>query len=359
MVWPSLLSTFTDPSPTDKLSTTPHSSIETVQNTGIKELQAFIGTESSVVGTLMYDIRGAGSNGGGHVQTANKGGTGQTAYTKGDVLVATSSSVLTKLAVGVDGNVLAADSTTATGLAYTGVATEKAIQDQTYVYAAASVLSASVYGITFANRVSVLSAGQSFAVKFPTANSSSVIALQVSSLLALRIKNQDLSNPEVGTIQASMIGILQNDGTQFQLLTPSSTSTFVSALTDTGNITSTQNVDTAFATTFLPKAITIQYYIRGMDTSVAYLSQGTAVYNGATIVVNNGIYLETGNGANVTANTAYGVAAPSAGANAGAVNCVATLTITAISGTGFTVRAAFAVVGGGTGQVKFVAIANK
>lgn len=116
MVWPSTLSTFVNPVPTDRLSTTPHSSIETAQNTGIKELQAFIGTESSIVGTLLYDIRGAGSNGGGHVQTANKGGTGQTAYTKGNILVATSSSVLTKLAVGNDAQVLTANSSVAAGV---------------------------------------------------------------------------------------------------------------------------------------------------------------------------------------------------------------------------------------------------
>src|SRR3990167_10005990 len=104
MPYPSTLSSFTDPVPTDKLSTTPHSSIETAQNTGLREVQAFVGTLSSNVGTLVYDIRGAGSDGGGHVQTANKGGTGQTAYTKGDILVATSSSVLTKLAVSAADN---------------------------------------------------------------------------------------------------------------------------------------------------------------------------------------------------------------------------------------------------------------
>src|SRR3990167_4965504 len=102
MPWPSTLSSFTDPVPADKLSTTPHSSIETAQNTGLKEVQAFVGTLSSNVGTLIYDIRAAGSDGGGHVQVANKGGTGQTAYTKGDLLVASSSSVLTKLAVGTN-----------------------------------------------------------------------------------------------------------------------------------------------------------------------------------------------------------------------------------------------------------------
>lgn len=117
MVWPSTLSSFTDPSPTDRLSTTPHSSIETAQNNGIRELQAFVGTNASAVGTLIYNIRATASDGGGHVQTANKGGTGQTTYAKGDLLVATSSSVLAKLAVSsVEGYALVSDSSQAAGM---------------------------------------------------------------------------------------------------------------------------------------------------------------------------------------------------------------------------------------------------
>lgn len=64
----------------------------------------------------MYDIRSSNSNGGGHVQTANKGGTGQTAFTKGDLLVATSASVLSKLGVGSDGAALVVDSAQAAGI---------------------------------------------------------------------------------------------------------------------------------------------------------------------------------------------------------------------------------------------------
>lgn len=116
MAYPSTVSAFTNPTPTDKLNSPSHSSIETAQNTGLTELQTFVGTESSLVGTLMYDIRGANSNGGGHVQAVNKGGTGQTAYTKGDILVATSASVLAKLTAGSDAQILTADSSVAGGL---------------------------------------------------------------------------------------------------------------------------------------------------------------------------------------------------------------------------------------------------
>lgn len=123
MAFPSTITTFSYPSPTDRLNNPSHSGLENTQSSAIGQIQAFIGTDSSAIGTLTYDIRSPLSNGGGHVQTANKGGTGQTTYTKGDILVAQSSSVLTKLAVGADGSNLTADSTQLTGVAWTGGST--------------------------------------------------------------------------------------------------------------------------------------------------------------------------------------------------------------------------------------------
>jgi hypothetical protein len=117
MTYPSTVTAFTNPTATNRLNAPSHSSIEVAQNTGLTEIQTFVGTLSSTQGTLMYDIRSSGSNGGGHVQTANVGGTGQTSFNKGDVLVASSSSVLTKLAVTTtDGFALVADSAAATGV---------------------------------------------------------------------------------------------------------------------------------------------------------------------------------------------------------------------------------------------------
>lgn len=116
--YPSVVATLTNPNPTDRLNAPSHSSIEGNQNSEIVALETFVGTLSSAVGTIVYDVRSANSNGGGHVQTANKGGTGQTAYAKGDVLVASSSSVLSKLSStgNPDGYALVLDSTQATGL---------------------------------------------------------------------------------------------------------------------------------------------------------------------------------------------------------------------------------------------------
>lgn len=115
MPYPSVISALSTPQPTDRLNSPSHSSLHQSENTAIIEIQTFVGTLSSVPGTIIYDVRSPLSGGGGHVQTAALGGTGQTTFNKGDVLVASSSSVLTKLGVGADGALFTADSTTATG----------------------------------------------------------------------------------------------------------------------------------------------------------------------------------------------------------------------------------------------------
>lgn len=117
--FPSVLNTFSRPTTTDKLNSPSHSGLHNTVSSALGQVEAFLGVigANSVVGTLSYDVRSPASGGGGHVQTANKGGTGQTAFTKGDILVATSSSVLTKLAIGVsDGAVLIVNSSVASGL---------------------------------------------------------------------------------------------------------------------------------------------------------------------------------------------------------------------------------------------------
>lgn len=118
MAYPSILSVLSNPQATDRLNSPSHSTLHQNENTAITEIETFVGTLSSAVGTLVYDIRSTNSGGGGHVQTANAGGTGQTSFNKGDVLVAQSSSVLTKLAVGTDGFGLVADSTAQVGVAW-------------------------------------------------------------------------------------------------------------------------------------------------------------------------------------------------------------------------------------------------
>lgn len=119
-IFPSILTTYSNPQPSDKLNSPSHSGIETNQNSGLGQVEAVIGVEgsTSVVGSLQYLIKSPGSNGGGHIQSANTGGTGQTSFNKGDLLVGQSTSVLSKLAVGTDSYILKADSTTPTGVAW-------------------------------------------------------------------------------------------------------------------------------------------------------------------------------------------------------------------------------------------------
>lgn len=116
-MFPSILNTFNRPAATDRLNSPSHSALHNTVSSALGQVQAVIGTSTtSVLGTIIGDLRNPSSNGGGHVQTAIKGGTGQTTYTKGDVLVASSSSVLSKLAVGLDGQTMVADSSVATGV---------------------------------------------------------------------------------------------------------------------------------------------------------------------------------------------------------------------------------------------------
>lgn len=126
MVFPSVISTFTNPNPTDKLNSPSHSGIETAQNNELIQIETVIGIAgaNSVLGTIITDLRSPASSGGGHVQAANAGGTGQISYTKGDILVASSTSVLSKLTVGADNQVLAADSSQSAGVKWSDLTTK-------------------------------------------------------------------------------------------------------------------------------------------------------------------------------------------------------------------------------------------
>ncbi len=128
-MYPSTIAALANPQATDRLNSPSHSGIEQAQNTNITAIENFIGTEgsSSAVGTLIYDVRSPASDGGGHVQAASKGGTGQTQYAKGDLLVGQSNSVLTRLVIGSDNQVLQANSSAAAGINWINNPTPKVI----------------------------------------------------------------------------------------------------------------------------------------------------------------------------------------------------------------------------------------
>ena len=127
MPFPSTLSAFSYPNATDRLNSPSHSSVHAEVASAVGQLETVIGRDgnNSVAGTLLYQIRSADSDGGGHVQVANKGGTGQTAYTKGDIIVATSASALARLAVGDNNKTLRADSSVAAGIKWADAGSNK------------------------------------------------------------------------------------------------------------------------------------------------------------------------------------------------------------------------------------------
>lgn len=278
--FPSALSTISSPQATDNLNSPSHSSIESSQNNAITQLETFVGTLSSAQGTLIYDIRAAASDGGGHVQAANKGGTGQIAFTKGDVLVAQSSSVISKLAIGSNNQVLTADSNQSTGVKWAGVANATDMQNQTYTYVRASVMSGSVYGVVLAQDPSVLSDGLGLVIKFPAVPTSSAMALQVhtssNGSVAARIKKTNLNDPETTNIAASMIGIVEFDSVSsvFQIMNPRERAGYATGQTTRSKSagTGTQNIAHGLGVT--PNLIKIT----AMATK---MNNGSAVYDNA------------------------------------------------------------------------------
>ena len=117
-MFPSVFSTFNRPTASDRLDSPSHSALHNTVSSAVGQIEAVIGRsgDSSVLGTIIGDLRSPDSGGGGHVQVANKGGTGQTTYSKGDILVATSASVLSKLSAGTDGQSLIVNSSVAAGV---------------------------------------------------------------------------------------------------------------------------------------------------------------------------------------------------------------------------------------------------
>lgn len=190
-------------------------------NTEIVALETKVGVDnSSVVTSLDYIAKNAASNGGGHVQTANTGGTGQTMYNKGDLLIGQSSSVLAKQSAGPNGYAVIYDSTQANGLSSGAVLTAPAMQQQTYTYGVASyiglssVQSVSQYSVAISPIPSVLTDGMSFDVKWGSNNPTSVVSLifspsVVGSVISASVVNPDGSNIVPNAIRSSVIGTLK------------------------------------------------------------------------------------------------------------------------------------------------------
>jgi len=163
-MFPSILNIFNRPSATDRLDSPSHSALHNTVSSAVGQIEAVIGVEgaNSVVGTLEYFIKSPDSNGGGHVQTANKGGTGQTTFSKGDILVASSSSVLSKLAVGGNGTQLVADSAAAAGIKWASIAGSKVVIN----IGTASIYNTSNEQVLFASSIIGSTLGVNNGIKF-------------------------------------------------------------------------------------------------------------------------------------------------------------------------------------------------
>lgn len=166
MAFPSTFSTFNRPSPSDRLNNPSHSALHNTVSSAVGQLEAVVGLsgDGSVLGTILGDLRSPGSGGGGHIQTANKGGTGQTSYNKGDLLVATSSSVIAKLAVSQNfGDQLIADPTQASGIKWgrPGNVTNSVVNIDQWQSSAVNVLfAASIAGSTLGSSGGLKYTGQ-------------------------------------------------------------------------------------------------------------------------------------------------------------------------------------------------------
>lgn len=143
MPYPSVITTFPQPTASSKLNNPSHSALENLQSSTIGQIETIIGLsgDSSILGTIIGDLRSPDSNGGGHVQTANKGGTGQTVYNKGDLLIGVNSSSLGRLAVGPDNSQLLADSTQPVGIRWASSSSPKiAISGSVVAYTSSTIL---------------------------------------------------------------------------------------------------------------------------------------------------------------------------------------------------------------------------
>lgn len=216
-LYPSSILSITNPTPGNTLNSPSHSNQHATENDNIVAIETKLGVDnSSVVSSVDWKI-GPNGTGGGHIQPANQGGTGQTIFNKGDILAASSSSVLGKQGAGADGSAIIYDSTQTNGLNSAVVLTAPTIQNQTPVFGIGSVISASVYGMQITPIPSVLTVGQAFEIMWPNTNASSILALSISSLVAKRLVLPDGTNPEVGSLQASMISRIEYDSTNFQI----------------------------------------------------------------------------------------------------------------------------------------------
>lgn len=225
---------------------------------------------------------------------------------------------------------------------------------------AASSAGSDTYAITLTPAPVAYVTGMVVRFKADVANTGAA-TLNVNALGAKTIKKNVSSDLADNDIAANQIIAVIYDGTNFQIISPTADTakSVISARIQSSSST-VQNVDTTVSTPFTAKTITLYYQINGIDASTSKSSQGIALYdtNGA-LILNRQFYVNQATAATmVTTNFIHNTTIPSAGA-ANSTYIIVTFSVTSVTSTGFTVRAAFTAQSGNpTGSVDIVAVAT-
>lgn len=218
--------------------------------------------------------------------------------------------------------------------------TQKDFQKGAEIYAADAEAS-DTYVITLSPAPAAYTTGMVINFKANTANTGAA-TLNVNSLGAKTIVkgvNTTLANNDIA---ASQLCKVIYDGTNFVLLNPNypvsvAVSSVGNASVSGTNVLTTQNIDTAIATTFTPKIITVDFYLKGFSGSgSATYTVGKAIFDGSTI--KSVFYLINNQTATtISASTIQvGDTSPTAGGDGS--NGGWTMSIQSVSATGFTFR---------------------
>lgn len=207
---------------------------------------------------------------------------------------------------------------------------------------------ANTYAVTLSPVPASLSSGQtvSFLANFTNVDASGS-TLNVNGLGAKPLKRNYNIALAGADITAGQIVQASYDGANFQVISPLGNTvgeSFVGAPYNSGNLISTQNVDTVYTAGFTAKNITIYYQLGGANGSATQLyTTGTATWNGTSLVSNMRLSTNVGVAtAFSNSSTTIDNSAVTAGNNSGSgSNSSATLTIISVTSTQFTVRAAF------------------
>jgi hypothetical protein len=211
-MFPSTLSSFSRPNPSDRLNNPSHSALHNTVSSALGQVEAVIGVDIAVdpfaTGTIISDLRSPSSGGGGHIQQTNTGGTGYTSYNKGDLLVAQSASLLAKLAISsTAGDVLTVDPAQAVGMKWTGAPSGAKIAINT---GTSSIYNSSTEQVLFAASILGSTLGTNNGVKFYGAlrynNANATFTVRgkygVNSIFTISV-------PQVGNAVSSLFGFIQ------------------------------------------------------------------------------------------------------------------------------------------------------